>query len=166
MPHILFVCTANICRSPVGEGLLRHLWQQRRVAGWSVGSAGTWAVTGQPASPYSVQVMAERGIDISRHRSRKLNDQLLQQTSLVLCMEWRHVATVQAEFPAHAAKIFTLGQMSGAKGDVADPYGSPLANYRKMAAEVAALLDAGYGRMMALAGENTAGGRAEITTLQ
>ena len=166
MPYVLLVCTANICRSPVGEGLLRHAWQQRGMAGWTVGSAGTWAMAGQPASTFSVQAMAERGIDISSHRSREVNEILLQKADLVLCMEWRHVEALQVEFPAHAAKIFTLGQMSGEKGGVADPYGSTLENYRKMVAEVAALLDAGYDQIVTLAEENAARRQTEITNLQ
>ena len=166
MPHVLFICTANICRSPVGEGLLRHTWQQHSVDGWTVGSAGTWAMAGQPASTFSVQAMAERGIDISRHRSREVNERLLQEADLVLCMEWRHVEALQVEFPGHAAKIYTLGQMSGEKGSVADPYGSTLENYRKMVAEVAALLDAGYDQIVTLAEENATKRQTEITNLQ
>lgn len=166
MPRVLFICTANICRSPVGEGLLRHTWQQHSVDGWTVGSAGTWAMAGQPVSTFSVQAMAERGIDISRHRSRGVNEQLLQGADLVLCMEWRHVEALRVEFPDHAAKIYTLGQMSGEKGGVADPYGSTLENYRRMVAEVSALLDAGYDQIVMLAGENAARRQTEITNLQ
>ncbi len=166
MPHILLVCTANICRSPVGEGLLRHIFQQCGMAGWTVGSAGTWAMPGQSASAFSVQVMADRGIDISSHRSRKVNETLLQGADLVLCMEGRHVEALQIEFPGHAAKIYTLGQMSGEKGGVADPYGSTLENYRKMVKEVADLLNAGFDQIVTLAEENAARRQIEITTPQ
>ncbi len=166
MPHVLFICAANTCRSPAAEGLLRHTWRRRNTAGWTVGSAGTWATAGQPASAFSVQALAERGVDISNHRARKINETLLQEADLVLCMEWRHVKALQTEFPGRAAKIYTLGQMSGEKGGVPDPYGGALENYRKMAAELAALLDAGYNRIMTLAEENAAGRQAEITNLQ
>ncbi|HID52744.1 MAG TPA: low molecular weight protein arginine phosphatase [Anaerolineae bacterium] len=166
MPHILFVCTANICRSPVGEGLLRHTFQQRGMVGWIVGSAGTCAMAGQQVSAFSVQAMAERGIDISSHCSRAVNEMLLQEADLVLCMEWRHVAALRGEFPDHATKIYTLGQMSGEKGGVADPYGSTLENYRRMVAEVSALLEAGFDQIVTLAGENAARRQTEITNLQ
>jgi protein-tyrosine-phosphatase len=136
------------------------------MAGWTVGSVGTRAMTGQQAFAFSVQAMAERGIDISSHRSRAVNEMLLQEADLVLCMEWRHVEALRVEFPDHAAKIYTLGQMSGEKGSVADPYGSTLENYRKMVAEVAALLDAGYDQIVTLAEENATKRQTEITNLQ
>jgi protein-tyrosine-phosphatase len=67
MKTILFLCTGNVCRSPMAEGLFRHAVKGR--GEFRVLSAGIGAVDGQPPTPHSVQAMKEIGIDISRQRS-------------------------------------------------------------------------------------------------
>ncbi|HZV36291.1 MAG TPA: low molecular weight phosphotyrosine protein phosphatase, partial [Verrucomicrobiae bacterium] len=63
MKTVLFVCTGNVCRSPMAEGIFRHAMKGRRDI--QVLSAGIGAMDGQPASPYAVQAVRELGIDIS-----------------------------------------------------------------------------------------------------
>ena len=63
MKTILFVCTGNVCRSPMAEGLFRHALKGR--GGYRVLSAGVGAMDGQPPSPHAVQAVQELGIDIS-----------------------------------------------------------------------------------------------------
>lgn len=154
MSSILIVCTANICRSPVGEALLRYILQQRGLTDWKVDSAGTFAYPGQPASVFSVQAVAELNIDISHHRSKRVSKSLLRNADLVLCMELRHVNALRAEYPAHSAKIFTLGQMSGHAKDVADPYGGSLKDYQYMVKEVKYLLESGIDKIIYFAEKN------------
>ncbi|UYQ93435.1 low molecular weight phosphotyrosine protein phosphatase [Chitinophaga horti] len=69
--RILMVCLGNICRSPLAEGIMRHLATEQRL-GWTVDSAGTgnWHV-GDPPDPRSVQVARKHGIDISGLRGRQ-----------------------------------------------------------------------------------------------
>ena len=83
MPHILVVCTANVCRSPVAEALIGEKIARNQLSDWSVSSAGTWAMGPPTASAYSVQCMAERGLDIRDHRARKVDDALLEKADLV-----------------------------------------------------------------------------------
>ena len=64
---ILFVCTGNICRSPMAEGLFRQMVKDRTDI--QVGSAGVATGYGQPPSLHAVEVLRPRGIDISRYRS-------------------------------------------------------------------------------------------------
>ena len=68
MKSVLFVCTGNICRSPIAEGLFRRLLGNRKDI--AVASAGVHAVRGQPPSLYAVQVCEEEGVDISGFRSQ------------------------------------------------------------------------------------------------
>ena len=65
MPLVLVVCTANMCRSPMAEGLLTQLAPQQ-----AVNSAGTHA-TGQSAASEAISVLADRGVDISSHVPRQ-----------------------------------------------------------------------------------------------
>lgn len=153
-PYILVVCTANICRSPVGEALLREQLQQTGLTDWSVSSAGTWAVAGNAASQFSVILLAEQGIDIDGHRSQRVTGALMRQSDLVLCMETAHQGHLQKAFPAQQDKIYTLRQMAGQQGSVRDPYGGSRQEYERMVAELATLIETGFPRIQKLAWEN------------
>lgn len=154
MPHVLFVCTANICRSPVAEGLLRQRLQARGLAGWQVSSAGTWAMQQRSASENSVIVMAAQGIDIRAHRAQMVSGELLAVVDLVLCMETGHAEALQVEFPDYANKIYLLTEMVGRHYSISDPYGAPLPAYKSMANEVADLIDRGLENIVVLAQQN------------
>lgn len=150
MPHILVVCTANICRSPVGEVLLRDQLQKQGLHDWTVASAGTWGVDGHAASAHSITIMAEQGFDLSAHRAQTITEQILAEADLVLCMESGHVEALQAEFPRCRDKIFLLSEMVGKRYSISDPYGGPLRGFQRMAREVANLIDEGMPRIRTL----------------
>ena len=157
MAHILVICTANICRSPVAEGLLRDRLAKRDLDDWTVSSAGTWAMAKRGASKNSVIVAKNYGLDISDHVARMVEEQYLIQADLVLCMEANHAEALRAEFPAQSHKVFMLTEMSGQAYSVHDPYGEPLISYQRMAAELAEIIDNGLDRIIELAEENSAG---------
>ncbi|HSM58215.1 MAG TPA: hypothetical protein VK879_18825 [Candidatus Sulfomarinibacteraceae bacterium] len=154
MPHILFVCTANICRSPVAEGLLQRHFEEQGMDAWTVASAGTWATQERGASRNSILVLADRGIDIGSHQSRMVNREMLEEADLVLCMESGHAEALHAEFPEMGYKVFMLSQMVGKRHSIADPYGAELPAYQRMLNEVETLIEQGLPRIMELAGEN------------
>ncbi|MFN2135876.1 MAG: hypothetical protein ACK2UK_07975 [Candidatus Promineifilaceae bacterium] len=155
MAHILIVCTANICRSPVAAALLKDRLQRNGFADWTVSSAGTWAISSRGASRNSQIVMAEYGHDISSHLARMVEESLLQQADLVLCMEEGHVEALTIEFPQEAHKIYPITSMAGATYSVQDPYGGSLIEYQRMAAELAGLIDRGFDRIVELAEANS-----------
>ncbi|MFW6097714.1 MAG: low molecular weight protein arginine phosphatase, partial [Chloroflexota bacterium] len=153
--HILFVCTANICRSPVAEGILRQRLKDAFMDGWTVSSAGTWAMQERGASRNSIVVMNERGIDISDHVARGVDEEMLGEADLILCMEAGHAEALAAEFPEETAgKLYMLTQMVGRRNDVADPYGAELPEYQQMADEVEELIDKALPRIKQLASDN------------
>lgn len=157
MPHILIVCTANICRSPVGEALLRQKLQEQGLHNWKVSSAGTWAMDGRRAAEFSQQLMAEKGLDITEHRSRNIIADTLVDVDLVLCMEAGHAEALRAEFPALAHKIFMITEMRGRKYSVNDPYGGPLETYQQMVQELDEILTQGLPRIITLAQQESEG---------
>jgi len=79
---VLFVCTGNVCRSPIAEGLLYSLLGRRFGDGApSVASAGTAGWEGDGAQPHSVSAAAERGIDLSGHVARRLEAGAIQEAT-------------------------------------------------------------------------------------
>lgn len=153
-PHILVVCTANICRSPVVEALLRVKLTAAGLNDWTVSSAGTWASEGNLASQHSVTLMTNRQLDIQPHRSQPVTASLMAQTDLILCMETGHVRMLKRAYPEHKEKIFTLRQMVQKRGSVKDPYGGSMRQYERMVAEVEDLIDRGLPRIKLLAEVN------------
>jgi protein-tyrosine phosphatase len=127
MPSVLFVCTANICRSPLAMALFRHrLEQQGELPGWRIESAGTWAMEGEPPALKSIMLLGRRGINLRSHRSRTVSRELLQSFDLILTMERGHKEALRAEFPEIASRTFLLTEMVGENRDIIDPMGGSL----------------------------------------
>ncbi len=126
MKTILFLCTGNVCRSPMAEGFFRHAVRGR--GEFRILSAGLGALDGQPPSPYSVQAMKEIGMDISGQRSRALTADLVRSADLILGMTHGHVDTVQLLYPQVAEKTFLLREFDETlkpyEKDISDPIGS------------------------------------------
>ena len=122
---VLFVCTGNICRSPIAEGLFRRLIGNRKDI--EVLSAGVHAVRGQPPSLYAVQVCAEEGTDISDLRSQPLTAALVDRATHIFAMTGGHLETIQTLFPHGAEKSFLLREFeepgTTVWRDVPDPIG-------------------------------------------
>ena len=125
MKNVLFVCTGNICRSPIAEGLFRRLTGNRKDI--EVASAGVHAVRGQPPSLYAVEVCATEGTDISCLRSQPLTGALVDQATHIFAMTGAHVETIQTLFPQSAEKTFLLREFeepgTTVWRDVPDPIG-------------------------------------------
>jgi protein-tyrosine phosphatase len=151
MPHILIVCTANICRSPVGAALLQRRLQERGLSDWTVSSAGTWARMRRGAARHSIRVAANRDLDITPHQSEMIEAEHLRDADLVLCMESGHVEALRAEFPQYGEKIYLFSEMVDKRYDIADPYGKTLPEYEIMARELEQLTTEGLDRIIALA---------------
>ena len=125
MKTVLFVCTGNVCRSPMAEGLFRHAVQG--AGDYRVLSAGLGAMDGQPPSAHAVKALAELGIDISHQRSRMLTPELVQQADYIFGMTHSHIDTVMMLFPRAAEKTFLLREfdetLDSFEKDISDPIG-------------------------------------------
>jgi len=105
--RVLFVCTANVCRSPMAAGFLVAEAQRHSVDSIRVGSAGQME-GGQPADPHVVDILANHGIDLSRKRSRQLNLVTAVSSDLILTMTTRHTRHVVSQFPEAASRTFAM----------------------------------------------------------
>lgn len=151
MPIVLFVCTANIIRSPIASALFaRKLAREGLSAKWQTASAGTWARDGYPAARESQEILASQGIDLSRHRSRMVNDGLLKGADLVLVMEQGHKEALRYEFPAYKDRIFLLSEMSSFASDVHDPVGGTRQDFMDTIRDIEQLIEQGFPRITEL----------------
>jgi RpiB/LacA/LacB family sugar-phosphate isomerase len=125
MKTILFICTGNVCRSPMAEALFRHAVLGRGKC--RVISAGLGALDGQPPTPHSVRAMRELGIDISSQRSRMLTAELVRQADYIFGMTHSHVETIALMYPQMAEKAFLLREFDDTldpfEKDISDPIG-------------------------------------------
>lgn len=129
----LVVCTANICRSPMGAALLQHALaaQSEPLRSFTVTSAGIAARSGEPVSENSVYALKKVGLDISGHLSRPITQRMLDETSVIICMTETHRAMINLHSD-HAHKdiyLFREFMPPGADKEIGDPYGGPLKVY-------------------------------------
>ncbi|GAB4339918.1 MAG: low molecular weight protein arginine phosphatase [Candidatus Abyssubacteria bacterium] len=125
---MLFLCSGNLCRSPIAEGILKKRLREMNIQSVRVASAGTIALDGEPAAPLAIKAAAERGVDLSRHRARRLTMKVLKEADLVLGMERAHVRQADAILKDEGAKYRLLSEFGPARmhgRDIDDPYGAP-----------------------------------------
>src|SRR5271154_1830015 len=131
MKTILFVCTGNICRSPMAEGLFRHATRDR--ADYQVISAGVGAMEGQPPSAHAVRALKELDIDIAQQRSRMLTPDLIERADYIFGMTHSHVDSINLLFPHAAEKTFLLREFDETldefEKDITDPIGGSYETY-------------------------------------
>ncbi|ELX1979407.1 protein-tyrosine-phosphatase Etp [Escherichia coli] len=113
---ILVVCTGNICRSPIGERLLR-----KRLPGVKVKSAGVHSLVKHPADATAADVAANHGVSLEGHAGRKLTAEMARNYDLILAMESEHIAQVTAIAPEVRGKTMLFGQWLEQK-EIPDPY--------------------------------------------
>jgi protein-tyrosine phosphatase len=108
-PKILLVCTANICRSPMGAALLRHRLDELGAAA-EVETAG-FLERGRAAPEQAVRLLARRGLDVSGHVSQRLDADIVRSATLVVGMEPRHVQDSVLLEPDAWPRAFVLGEL-------------------------------------------------------
>ncbi|WP_413732402.1 protein tyrosine phosphatase [Sodalis sp. RH20] len=112
---ILVVCTGNICRSPMGERLLKKYLPDKTIS-----SAGVQALTGQGADGVAIEVAFTQQLSLEGHSARQLTQKLCQDYDLILVMEKRHVDEVCKIAPEARGKVMLFGHW--VSKEIPDPY--------------------------------------------
>lgn len=120
---LLFVCTGNMCRSPMAEGMFKCLLEKKDEKDIVCSSAGLMTVDDRQASENAITVAGEYGADISAHRSRMLTRSITRGADFIVCMTREQYDTLNRMLPEE--KLFILG------GGIEDPYGRDLDFYRE-----------------------------------
>lgn len=114
--RVLVVCTANLCRSPIAETLLRKAvedrWAESAEPHWTIRSAGSRARSGEPMHPLALAVIEEREVPAPEFRSQPLTAALVAEADLILTAERKHRAAVVTAVPSAVRRTFTLRQMA------------------------------------------------------
>lgn len=144
---LLFICSGNVCRSPLAEVYAAHRLAARGLHEVTVASASTLGLAGTPAHPLSIAVAADEGLDLSRHRSQALTSFLLRASDLVLTMTEEHRDQCVGWFPAGASRVKLLGGFRpggrdrAPEGEIVDPLGGDMDYFRAIWGQIKAGVD-------------------------
>jgi protein-tyrosine phosphatase len=124
--RIIFVCTGNICRSPIAEGLFRaRLVEAGMDQSAVIDSAGMHAMVDQPPEPYAIELAQEYGADISTLQARQFELDDFKKFDHFIAMDYGHLDYLQATHPVESTmRISLLLDEAGGfkKAEVPDPY--------------------------------------------
>ncbi len=138
---ITFVCTGNICRSPMAEGILKEFLSRTKFKNLvAVQSAGTLELTSGPAHPHAVKVARSLGVDISTHQARAIDKKIMDESDLVFAMAFNHLEYLRMHFPDQAEKIVLLKNWQRkttlSNPSIADPIGHEIHFFKQVAMEI------------------------------
>ena len=129
-PHrLLFVCTANICRSPMAAGLARAE-ADRRGLPVEIRSGGMMGLEDKRAAPNAIAACKEVDVDITGHRSSGISEDDVAWADAVLVMEMRHQQKLHARHPELDGRVVLLGTFGG-RPEIDDPIGGWMWRFRR-----------------------------------
>lgn len=127
--NLLFVCTGNTCRSPMAAGIAQRAVERRGLANVAVRSAGVSASHGAPAAAEAVRVAGEQDVDLTAHRSRPLDRELVEWADGVIVMSPWHGERIR-ELGGADKLGFAAEFLDDDGNGIADPIGGDAEVYR------------------------------------
>ena len=131
MRRLVFVCSGNICRSPMAAAIASD-WLEKRQKPAAIISCGTLNIMHRPAPKEGIAVMAERDLDITSHRSQGVSIGLLRMADSIVVMAPKHERFILDSAPELAPKIVRIWQFATEEIDeIADPVNQDIEAFRK-----------------------------------
>ena len=145
MIKIMFVCTGNICRSPMA-----HHYMQKRVKdlniedNFLISSCGVYACTGEKATQNAIFVMKEYDVDMENHRATNIADTNIEDYDYIITLTTRHKEQIRYFYPKLGNNIYTLREFvdnNEMYKDIDDPWGLNITVYKNCALEIVEKVD-------------------------
>ncbi|MFB6262652.1 MAG: low molecular weight protein arginine phosphatase [Bradymonadaceae bacterium] len=131
--RIAFICSGNICRSPMAEALASEILDDRGVPVALV-SMGTLGIVGRPPSENAIRVLAEIGVELEGHRSQGVSPRLLEHAEYIVPMTPDHERFLRGELGDIDDQLVRLWEWTDhphAQDGIPDPVGDDIETFRR-----------------------------------
>jgi len=148
MSGVLFVCTGNMCRSPLAEAQFKAMMKEYGLIGWEVASAGTWIPNHLKGDERMVAWAKDQGLDLAGHMTQRISGKLLSEYDLIVVMTNGHKEAILNSFPLFSGNIIGLSELSGPFYDIPDPVSLPDDEFEEISEEVVFLVKKGFNEII------------------
>lgn len=145
MKSIMFVCTGNICRSPMAHGYMqKKVYDLKKENEYLISSCGTNANQGEKATYNAVKAMESYGVDLTKHRATPIESSNIENYDLVFALTESHKTIILKIYPSLKDKVFTLKEYIDNKQiykNIDDPWGLDITVYNATAKDIVENVD-------------------------